>query len=251
MLTLGAEGMSPYLVDGDVVETEITGIGVLRNRCVKAKNWSDPRLRQHGVTGTAAWKSEFSVLMRPKTGMRTCAAAFADWTVRGRRSSWQPPPPSRRGSRRAMPRPTLSFIPLAMMKELADAPFVTPESITPIGSVTVGVVVRNGAREPDLLSVDAFSQSLRAADRVVYNRASRGLYVASVLERLGLKEELAATSVIVPTGAAVMERLVAESTLNAIGFGHVTEIRLHNDLGTHLVGLCRAPSAERPPMPPA
>lgn len=45
VLTLGAEGMSPYLVDGDVVETEITGIGVLRNRYVKAKDWSDPRLR--------------------------------------------------------------------------------------------------------------------------------------------------------------------------------------------------------------
>jgi hypothetical protein len=28
-----------------VVETEITGIGVLRNRYVKATDWSDPRLR--------------------------------------------------------------------------------------------------------------------------------------------------------------------------------------------------------------
>ena len=76
-----------------------------------------------------------------------------------------------------------------MVKELADVGFITPESITPIGSVTVGVVVRNGAREPDLTSVDAFSRSLRAADLIIYNTASSGLYVASVLERLDLKEE--------------------------------------------------------------
>jgi molybdate transport system substrate-binding protein len=172
----------------------------------------------------------------PKTGLRTCAAAFADRN--GARSSIElaTAPTIKKRVEAGDAAADVVVIPLAIMKELADARFVTPESITPIGSVTVGVVVRNGAREPDLTSVDAFSQSLRAADLVVYNTASSGLYVASVLERLGLKEELAGTSVIVSTGAAVMERLVAESNLNAIGFGHVTEIRLHNDLGTHLVG---------------
>jgi len=35
ILTLGAEGMSPYLQHGDVVEAEITGLGVLRNRFVR------------------------------------------------------------------------------------------------------------------------------------------------------------------------------------------------------------------------
>lgn len=35
ILTLGAEGMSPYLQHGDVVEAEITGLGILRNRFVR------------------------------------------------------------------------------------------------------------------------------------------------------------------------------------------------------------------------
>ena len=172
----------------------------------------------------------------PKGGLRKCAAAFAD--RKGTCSSIElaTAPTIKKRVEAGDAAADLVVVPLAMMKELADAGFVTPASITPIGSVTVGVVVRNGAREPDLTSVDAFSQSLRAADLVVYNTASSGLYVASVLERLDLKEELAAKSVIVPTGTSVMERLVAESTLNAIGFGHVTEIRLHNDRGTHLVG---------------
>lgn len=172
----------------------------------------------------------------PKTGLRKCAAAFAD--PKGTSSSIElaTAPTIKKRVEAGDAAADVVVIPLAMMKGLADAGFVVPESIVLLGSVTVGVVVRNGAREPDLRSVDAFSRSLRGADLVIYNTASSGLYVASVLERLGLKEELTAKSVIVPTGAAVMERLVAESTLNAIGFGHVTEIRLHNDLGTHLVG---------------
>jgi 2-keto-4-pentenoate hydratase/2-oxohepta-3-ene-1,7-dioic acid hydratase in catechol pathway len=35
ILTLGAEGMSPYLQHGDIVEAEITGLGMLRNRFVR------------------------------------------------------------------------------------------------------------------------------------------------------------------------------------------------------------------------
>jgi molybdate transport system substrate-binding protein len=172
----------------------------------------------------------------PKTGLRKCAAAFADRKGTGSSIELATAPTIKKRVEAGDAAADVVVIPLAMMNELADAGFVTPESIVPLGSVTVGVVVRNGAREPDLTSVDTFSQSLRAADLVVYNTASSGLYIAGVLERLGLKQELTAKSVIVSTGSAVMERLAAETTLNAIGFGHVTEIRLHNDLGTHLVG---------------
>lgn len=172
----------------------------------------------------------------PKTGLRTCAAAFADRAGVRASIALATAPTIKQRIEAKDAAADVVVIPLAMMRELADAGFVTPESIVPIGSVTVGVVVRNGAREPDLASVDAFCRSLRAADLVVYNTASSGLYVASVLDRLGLKDDLAGKSVIVATGAAVMERLVAASTRDAIGFGHVTEIRLHDDLGTHFVG---------------
>lgn len=183
----------------------------------------------------------------PKTGLRRCAAAFAD-----RNGTWSSielatAPTIKKRIEAGEAAAEVVIVPLTMMRELAEAGFVRPESITPIGSVTVGVVVRSGAREPDLTSVDAFCQSLRAADLIVYNTASSGLYVANVLEQLELKEELAEKSVIVPTGSAVMERLVAESTLNAIGFGHVTEIRLHDDLGTHLVGPLPGPISRETP----
>jgi ABC-type molybdate transport system substrate-binding protein len=42
--------------------------------------------------------------------------------------------------------------------------------------------------------------------------------------------------VIWPTGRETMEALAADTTGNAIGFGHATEIRLHDKRGTRLVG---------------
>lgn len=126
--------------------------------------------------------------------------------------------------------------PLPVMAEFASRGRVDPRSVSVIGSVTVGVVIRNGAREPDLTSVDSFIKSLLAADTVVYNEASSGQYIAQMLKELDLADKVAAKAVVVRTGAAVMQYLAAESSADAIGFGHVTEIRLHDDLGTHLVG---------------
>jgi 2-keto-4-pentenoate hydratase/2-oxohepta-3-ene-1,7-dioic acid hydratase in catechol pathway len=37
VIWMGTDGASPNLVDGDVVEIDITGIGTLRNRFVKEK----------------------------------------------------------------------------------------------------------------------------------------------------------------------------------------------------------------------
>ena len=96
--------------------------------------------------------------------------------------------------------------------------------------------IRDDVREPDLSSVDAFVRSLLAADRVIYNTASSGLYVAEVIDRLGLTEKIRGKLSILPTGKAAMEALAADMSGNAIGFGHATEIRLHDYLGTHLVG---------------
>jgi 2-keto-4-pentenoate hydratase/2-oxohepta-3-ene-1,7-dioic acid hydratase in catechol pathway len=38
VIWMGTDGTSPDLVHGDVVEVELTGLGVLRNRFVRAEN---------------------------------------------------------------------------------------------------------------------------------------------------------------------------------------------------------------------
>ena len=128
----------------------------------------------------------------------------------------------------AMPRPGFD--------DLIAAGKVGEKDIALLGFVTVGVTIRNGAREPDLSTVDAFMESLLSADRVIYNTASSGQYVAKTLEKLGLADKIADKVSILETGKAAMETLAADTSGNAIGFGHATEIRLHDYLGTHLVG---------------
>lgn len=138
--------------------------------------------------------------------------------------------------------------PLIAMQEYASAGLVGLESVITIGSVTIGVVVRDGASEPDLSSVEAFTRAVLAADGLVYNVASSGQYVAATLDKLGLTDKIATKTTVVANGAAVMERLSGNApgdatdnttdnaTGDEIGFGHITEICRHDHLGTHLVG---------------
>jgi molybdate transport system substrate-binding protein len=130
----------------------------------------------------------------------------------------------------------LVIIPAAWLSDLAAEGHVVAGTVAPIGKITVGVTIRTGAHEPDLSSVDSFVAAIRDADQVIYNTASSGTYVADMLARLGLEDDIRHKAVVLPTGVAVMEALAADETGRAIGFGHVTEIRRHADKGTRLVG---------------
>jgi molybdate transport system substrate-binding protein len=130
----------------------------------------------------------------------------------------------------------LITLPRPQFDELIAAGHVRSEHVAPLGIIAVGVTIRDGDREPDLSSIDAFVGAVLAADRVIYNTASSGEYVAKVLGRLGLADKIRHKASVVPTGKAVMETLAADTSGNAIGFGHATEIRLHDHLGTRFVG---------------
>lgn len=172
----------------------------------------------------------------PITGVRKCAEANA--TATGQpfeiERATAPVIKERVGSRTADA--DVIVAPLVAMKEFASAGHIEPQSFSVIGSVTLGVVIRNGAREPDISSVESFTRTLLEADRVIYNLASSGQYIAATLDKLGLTDKIAARTAVVANGAAVMERLVKDATLDSIGFGQITEIRRHDHLGTHLLG---------------
>lgn len=172
----------------------------------------------------------------PKTGVRRCVAAFAAETGQAVEIDLAPAPIIKERVTSGGEKPDIIVATLSVLNEFADAGFAIPESITPIGSVAVGVVVRNDAPEPDLTSVEGFAEAMLAANAIVYNKASSGLYVAQMLGKIGIAERIADKVSVVPNGAAVMEFLVNKAPLNAIGFGHITEIRLHDNLGTHLAG---------------
>jgi molybdate transport system substrate-binding protein len=65
---------------------------------------------------------------------------------------------------------------------------------TSVARVGVGVVVKAGAPVPDISTVDAFKKSLLAARSVAYidpaAGGSSGIYVAALLDRLGIAAEI-------------------------------------------------------------
>jgi molybdate transport system substrate-binding protein len=127
-------------------------------------------------------------------------------------------------------------IPRPEFDDLISAGRVDRDELSVLGFVTVGVTIKKDAREPDIRSVDGFKASVLAAGRVIYNTASSGQYIAALFDRLGLADKIKDKVSIYPTGKTAMEALAADTSGNAIGFGHVTEIRLHDPLGTRLVG---------------
>jgi molybdate transport system substrate-binding protein len=172
----------------------------------------------------------------PKAGLRAAAERFSAETGPPHVIELATGPVIKQRVEAGSAEADLIVIPRPHLEDLADSGHVDPPTIATLGLVTVGVTVRNGAREPDLSSVDAFVESLLGAARIIYNTASSGQYVAGMLERLGLTEKIKDKTTILPTGVAVMETLAADTSGSAIAFGHVTEIRRHDALGTHLVG---------------
>ncbi len=112
---------------------------------------------------------------------------------------------------------------------------VVPETRVKVGRVGAGIIVRTGAPSPDVTTVDALKQALLAADSVVYNTASTGIYLDKLFAQMGIAEALKAKTTRYPTGAVVMEHVI-KGTGKEIGFGAMTEIRMYEPKGLKLVG---------------
>jgi molybdate transport system substrate-binding protein len=124
--------------------------------------------------------------------------------------------------------------PPAVLDDLARAGSVTGARVS-LGRVGIGVAVRADAPVPDIADVDAFKRALLAADSVVYNRASTGLYFELLLKRLGIDAQVQDKSSRHPDGASVMEHLL-KGRGHEIGVGAITEIQLFRDRGLRFVG---------------
>ena len=172
----------------------------------------------------------------PKTGVRLCAEAFFGKSDHPFDIEFATAPVIKERMATGATDADIFVLPVPAMQGVSDDGLIIPDTVIVIGSVTTGVVVRNGAADPDVGSVDAFVEDLLAADRLVYNQASSGQYIADMIDRLGIADQVAAKTVRVATGRAVMEYLVEDTADRTIGFCQITEIKLLEHLGVHLVG---------------
>jgi molybdate transport system substrate-binding protein len=172
----------------------------------------------------------------PKGGVSACIDAFSRDTGRDVDIVFATAPVLRGQVERGGTQADIVIAPPAAMDAFAEAGRIAAGPRVRVGSVRAGVAIRKGATRPDLSSVESFKQALLAAESVVRNEASSGLYIAGLIEELGLEDALAGKTVVVPNGAAVIAHLQASSLEYEIGFSQVPEIRRFEDRGIELVG---------------
>jgi len=120
------------------------------------------------------------------------------------------------------------------LKELAGK--VAADTQKEIGGVGSAVLIRTDAPSPDISSLAAFKRSVMEADALVYNRASSGVYIESMLKKIGVFDQGQSKIVQVDDGEAVATR-VKSGHGKEFGFGGYTDV-LHNQEtgGVKLVG---------------
>ena len=130
--------------------------------------------------------------------------------------------------------PDVVIAPLAALDELAKSGKVDGAARVSLGRVGVGIVVRDGAPKPDVSTTDALKRAVLDADSVIYNRASSGLYVEGLLQRLSLAEQIQARTKRY-IGTDMIEPLI-HGKGKEIGFMPVVQILNWRGRGLQLVG---------------
>ena len=95
-----------------------------------------------------------------------------------------------------------------------------------IAKVGVGAFVRKGAPKTNISSVDAFKRAMLAASSIIYpdpaGGGASGIYMASLLEKLGIAAEMKAKTKLSPSGK-VLYATVANGEVQ-IGFNQISEV---------------------------
>jgi molybdate transport system substrate-binding protein len=99
---------------------------------------------------------------------------------------------------------------------------VVPGSRVDLARSRIGMVVRAGARKPDISSVEALTRTLLEAQSIAYSASASGVYVSTELfPRLGIADQIKAKSKRIESErvAAVVARGGAE-----LGFQQISEL---------------------------
>jgi molybdate transport system substrate-binding protein len=115
----------------------------------------------------------------------------------------------------------VALLPRPAIDELTKAGRVAGGTPTDLVRSLVGLVVRAGVPKPDIGTVDAFKRVLREAKSISYSRGPSGLYVADLLQRLGLALDMKEKTVFA-IGRPVGEVVAKEEA--EIGMQQIIEI---------------------------
>jgi molybdate transport system substrate-binding protein len=120
-----------------------------------------------------------------------------------------------------------------MKQAIADGKVIADTRV-PLGRVGAGIVARTGAAAPNVSTVDDLKQALLAADSVVYNTASSGIYLDKLFAKMGVLEQIKPKTTRYPDAGAVMAHVI-KGKGNEIGFGPITEIKMYEPKGLRMI----------------
>ena len=126
------------------------------------------------------------------------------------------------------------IVPPGVMDAFAAAGRVESERVM-LGRVGQGIAVRPDAPLPDVSSVAALKRALLEAESVVFNRATGGQYIESMLRRIGVYGDIERKTTRYASAAEVMDHLL-RGTRREVGFAPMTEIMLYEVKGLRFVG---------------
>ncbi len=171
----------------------------------------------------------------PKEGVRRCAEAHRHVTGDAFQIAFATAPEIERRLQANTP-VDLVVAPSRAFRNGPVADATLREPAATLGSIAAGVAIRDGTEAPDLSTADTFRAALLAADVLIYNRASSGAYIETMIGGLGLADALATRTVRTDTGQSALEYLAADRSTRAICFGQATEIKRLESLGLKMAG---------------
>jgi molybdate transport system substrate-binding protein len=124
--------------------------------------------------------------------------------------------------------------PPAVLDDLVKQGRIGEQALVVLGRVGISVVVREGAPVPEVATVDALKRAVLEAESVVFNKASTGLYLEKMFERLGVLTQIVGKSTRPDRGEAVAEHIIAGKG-REVGFGATTEMTRHLGKGLRIV----------------
>ena len=119
----------------------------------------------------------------------------------------------------------------ATVEEWTKAGRIIAETRKDIARSGIGVGVRAGARKPDIRSVEAFKRALLDASSIAYLKVGSGIYIDSLVERLGIAGAI--KSKVVRPESDIVSELVAKGEVE-LGLVVITQIL--TTPGVELVG---------------
>jgi len=128
--------------------------------------------------------------------------------------------------------------PPAVLDEVTKSGKLDNQARVEVGRVGIGVAVRDGVPKPDISTTEAFKRAVLDAGSLIYNRASSGLFVEGLLQRLGLAEQVQAKTMRY-AGSEMLEHVI-NGKGKELALSPVTEILLYRGKGLQLVGLLPA-----------